>query len=107
MYVHKYFALDSDSDSTGLDQDKEASESSQQEQHGSNSVDQKTAVDIVCPMIHHGDPLTDRKSTFQAHAAEVHTTGEVSITILYELQKYYGACSYLSTYCRFRQFSRS
>ena len=86
MYVHKYFALDSDSDSTGLDQDKEASEGSQQELDGSNSVDQKTAepVAIVCPMIHHGDPLTDRKSTFQAHAAEVHTTGEVSITILYQ-----------------------
>ena len=32
----------------------------------------------VCPVILHGDPLTDRKSTFQAHGAEVKTTEEVS-----------------------------
>ena len=35
----------------------------------------------VCPLILHGDPLTDRKSTFQAHVAEVLTTNEVSDVI--------------------------
>ena len=34
--------------------------------------------EIVCPLILHGNPLTDRKSTFQAHLAQVHTTEEVS-----------------------------
>ena len=33
---------------------------------------------VVCPLIVHGEPLTDRKSTFQAHAAEVQTTDDVS-----------------------------
>ena len=33
---------------------------------------------VVCPQILHGDPLTDRKSTFQAHGAEVKTPEEVS-----------------------------
>ena len=32
----------------------------------------------VCPVILHGDPLTDRKSTFQAHGAQVNTTEQVS-----------------------------
>ena len=32
----------------------------------------------VCPLVLHGDPLTDRKSTFQAHVAQVHTTNQVS-----------------------------
>ena len=31
----------------------------------------------VCPAILHGEPLTDRKSTFQAHVAMVTTTQEV------------------------------
>lgn len=30
------------------------------------------------PAIHHGNPLTDRKSTFQAHVAQVHSKEEVS-----------------------------
>lgn len=30
-----------------------------------------------CPAILHGEPLTDRKSTFQAHVAEVATVDEV------------------------------
>jgi len=30
-----------------------------------------------CPSILHGEPLTDRKSTFQAHVAEVATVDEV------------------------------
>lgn len=30
-----------------------------------------------CPTILHGEPLTDRKSTFQAHVAEVATVDEV------------------------------
>ena len=38
-----------------------------------------------CPIIHHGEPLTDRKSTFQAHAAEVTTVEQVSI-VLHELK---------------------
>ena len=32
----------------------------------------------VCPVILHGDPLTDRKSTFLAHGSKVKTTEEVS-----------------------------
>ena len=31
----------------------------------------------------HGEPLTDRKSTFQAHAAQVNTTEQVSQQFLY------------------------
>ena len=31
----------------------------------------------VCPAILHGEPLTDRKSTFQAHVAMVTTVQEV------------------------------
>ena len=34
-----------------------------------------------CPTIHHGEPLTDRKSTFQAHAAEVTTVEQVAIVL--------------------------
>lgn len=34
-----------------------------------------------CPVIHHGEPLTDRKSTFQAHAAEVTIVEQVSIVL--------------------------
>ena len=34
-----------------------------------------------CPAIHHGEPLTDRKSTFQAHAAEVTTVEQVGIVL--------------------------
>lgn len=38
-----------------------------------------------CPVIHHGEPLTDRKSTFQAHVAEATTVEQVSI-VLHELK---------------------
>lgn len=31
------------------------------------------------PALFHGEPLTDRKSTFQAHLAEVHSLDEVKI----------------------------
>ena len=34
-----------------------------------------------CPIIHHGEPLTDRKSTFQAHVAEVTTVEQVSVVL--------------------------
>lgn len=34
-----------------------------------------------CPVIHHGEPLTDRKSTFQAHVAEVMTVDQVSVVL--------------------------
>jgi len=34
-----------------------------------------------CPVIHHGEPLTDRKSTFQAHVAEVTMVEQVSIVL--------------------------
>ena len=38
----------------------------------------------VCPaVVLHGEPLTDRKSTFQAHAAQVKTTEQVSQHFLY------------------------
>lgn len=39
----------------------------------------------ACPVIHHGEPLTDRKSTFQAHVAEVTTVNQISI-VLHELK---------------------
>lgn len=44
------------------------------------------------PAIHHGEPLTDRKSTFQAHVAQVHSKEEVSwyCAVLY--------CSHTSLY---------
>ncbi len=32
---------------------------------------------VKCPAIVHGEPLTDRKSTFQAHAAAVTSVAEV------------------------------
>ena len=36
----------------------------------------------VCPaVVIHGEPLTDRKSTFQAHAAQVKTTEQVSFQL--------------------------
>ena len=31
------------------------------------------------PSVYHGTPLTDRKSTFQAHVAQVHSKNEVSL----------------------------
>ena len=68
------------------------SDASEQEDNGSGNSTQphvKDKLDMVtpatesrgtavCPVILHGDPLTDRKSTFQAHGAEVKTTEEVS-----------------------------
>ena len=36
---------------------------------------------LHCPTILHGEPLTDRKSTFQAHAAAVTAVQEVSCMI--------------------------
>ena len=44
----------------------------------SNPVQNK----VVCPSIVHGEPFTDRKSTFQAHAAQVQTTNEVNHRII-------------------------
>ena len=72
------FVLDGDeSESTSLDKDEDLSEASQ---HDPDELKER-AMSVVCPPIHHGDPLTDRKSTFQAHAAEVNTTDEVSIYV--------------------------
>jgi len=34
-----------------------------------------------CPVIHHGEPLTDRKSTFQAHVAEVTSVDQVTLVV--------------------------
>jgi len=36
---------------------------------------------VQCPMIYHGEPLTDRKSTFQAHVAEVTSVDRVTMVI--------------------------
>lgn len=41
----------------------------------------KTGATELCPVIHHGEPLTDRKSTFQAHVAEVTAVEQVSIVL--------------------------
>ncbi|XP_065828540.1 protein IMPACT-A-like isoform X2 [Oscarella lobularis] len=39
------------------------------------------AASVVCPPISHGQPLVDRKSTFQAHLAPIHSTLQVQIVI--------------------------
>ncbi|XP_013381455.1 protein IMPACT-like [Lingula anatina] len=36
---------------------------------------------IQCPVIHHGDPVKDRKSTFQAHLAAVNSEEEVQLVM--------------------------
>jgi len=46
-----------------------------------SSIPQPPCKTELCPIIHHGEPLTDRKSTFQAHAAEVTTVEQVSIVL--------------------------
>lgn len=47
----------------------------------------KTA--LVCPVIHHGTPVTDRRSTFQPHLAEVFCKEHIQMVIdkLYENKK--------------------
>ena len=48
------------------------------EQHTSESGNSsKVCGEGQCPDILHGEPLTDRKSTFQAHVAAVRTKQEV------------------------------
>ena len=64
------------------------SDASDEEDNSSDCVVRPLVVDTatpaesrgaaVCPVILHGDPLTDRKSTFLAHGAEVKTTEKVS-----------------------------
>lgn len=44
-------------------------------------VKQHVKDDVDCPVIHHGAPFTDRKSTFQAHVAAVTTSDEVKIVL--------------------------
>ena len=34
-----------------------------------------------CPVIYHGEPVTDRKSTFQAHVAEVTSVDQVTLVV--------------------------
>jgi len=38
----------------------------------------KIATNVACPEIHHGSPMTDRRSTFQPHLAQVHTKDQIS-----------------------------
>ena len=47
------------------------------ESSGANPEGSKLCGEQQCPDIVHGEPLTDRKSTFQAHAAKVHSKQEV------------------------------
>lgn len=47
------------------------------ESSGANPESSKLCGEQQCPDIVHGEPLTDRKSTFQAHAAKVHSKQEV------------------------------
>ena len=35
----------------------------------------------LCPVIYHGEPLTDRKSTFQAHVAEVTSVDQAALVV--------------------------
>ena len=44
---------------------------------GANPEGSKLCGEQQCPDIVHSEPLTDRKSTFQAHAAKVHSKQEV------------------------------
>ncbi len=46
---------------------------SSRSQSGEPSAD----MEVLCPTIIHGEPLTDRKSTFQAHVAAVTCVAEV------------------------------
>jgi hypothetical protein len=49
------------------------------EQHISESTNSdKVCGEEQCPTILHGEPLTDRKSTFQAHVAAINTKQEVA-----------------------------
>ncbi|KJH48079.1 RWD domain protein [Dictyocaulus viviparus] len=54
-------------------------------QCSSDSTDQDESVvsrhDIVVPVIHHGEVLTDRKSHFQAHLAKVTSEQEVAVVL--------------------------
>ena len=43
------------------------------------TLDLKMSHPVTVSDIVHGQPLTDRKSTFQAHVAEVHSKDEVSM----------------------------
>ena len=61
------------SDSVGAEEEDDVQESS--------SIPQPPCRTEPCPIIHHGEPLIDRKSTFQAHAAEVMTVEQVSIVL--------------------------
>lgn len=68
-----YLASD-DNGSTESSSAKCTSESSR-----SNPESSKLCEDQQCPDIVHGEPLTDRKSTFQAHAATVYSKQEVRV----------------------------
>ena len=74
-------------DSGASDQEEEAVEASPQDGVKLDTDDCASAsqreAKCACPPILHGDPLTDRKSTFQAHVAEVQTTDEVSDVLPY------------------------
>ena len=78
------------SDASDEDDDGAASESETQPR-GEGELDVSTPTvtgaesgggGAVCPaVVLHGEPLTDRKSTFQAHAAQVNTTEQVSFQL--------------------------
>jgi putative IMPACT (imprinted ancient) family translation regulator len=48
-----------------------------------NTVDESVIItkDVNHPVIIHGDPITNRKSTFQSHIAEVHSLNEITTAI--------------------------
>ena len=50
-------------------------------QESSPSIPHPPSRTEPCPVIHHGEPFTDRKSTFQAHVAEVMTVDQASIVL--------------------------
>jgi hypothetical protein len=43
-----------------------------------STPDAESGGGAVCPVVLHGDPLSDRKSTFQAHTAQVKTIEQVN-----------------------------
>ncbi|XP_052751024.1 protein IMPACT-B-like [Galleria mellonella] len=60
----------------------------------------KTKLKINCPEITHGEVIVDRKSSFQGHAAEVHSVEDVNavITKLKENKKILNATHNMYTY---------
>ena len=65
------------SQDSGNSSDSEADDQATVLPPSSKTTHDHEQLQLFCPTILHGEPLTDRKSTFQAHVAEVETGDEV------------------------------